>query len=99
MGLALALRWHVLIVVLTLCSPLGMGHARGQTATQSKGSRVIQQTFGEIAPNQSARLWTVTNSQGLVLKVTDYGARLVALECPDRDGRPHRADLHDRALL
>ena len=98
MGLALALRWHVLIVVLTLCSPLGMGHARGQTATQSKGSRVIQQTFGEIAPNQSARLWTVTNSQGLVLKVTDYGARLVALECPDRDGRLANVNLgFDRA--
>ena len=81
------LRWQCLLVLLTVLSLWGTGPARGTVAPTSKGSRVISQSFGQIAPHQSARLWTVTNSQGLVLKVTDYGARLVSLECPDRDGR------------
>lgn len=87
-----------LLVALAVLLPLGGSQGRGDDTQTSKGSRVTQQSFGQIAPNQSARLWTLTNSHGLVLQVTDYGARLVALECPDRDGRLANVNLgFDRA--
>ena len=34
----------------------------------------------------SAQLWTLTNSHGLVAKLTDFGATLVELHVPDKNG-------------
>jgi aldose 1-epimerase len=41
--------------------------------------------FGEIDGRQ-AKLYTLTNPNGMVAKITDYGATLVGLSVPDRDG-------------
>ncbi|MDX1384491.1 MAG: aldose epimerase family protein, partial [Thermoanaerobaculia bacterium] len=42
--------------------------------------------WGEV-DGVSANLYTLRNRNGLVARVTDFGAILVALEVPDRDGR------------
>jgi aldose 1-epimerase len=34
-----------------------------------------------------ARIWTLTNKNGLVVKLTDFGATLVELHVPDRNGQ------------
>jgi len=36
---------------------------------------------------KTAHIWTLTNRHGLVAKLMDYGATLVQLHVPDRDGR------------
>jgi aldose 1-epimerase len=48
---------------------------------------VADQAFGKIADGTEAKLFAFTNAQGVTLKVTDYGARLVAVEVPDRNGK------------
>lgn len=48
----------------------------------------IQKTsFGKTAEGQELTLFTCTNAHGLVLKMTDYGATVVSLETPDRNGK------------
>lgn len=43
--------------------------------------------FGKTQTGQEAQLFTCTNKNGLVLKLTDYGATVVAVETPDRSGK------------
>ncbi|MBN1554355.1 MAG: galactose-1-epimerase, partial [Phycisphaerae bacterium] len=48
---------------------------------------VIETTnFGVTPDGKGAKLFTLTNKNGLKAKITDYGATLVSLETPDRDG-------------
>lgn len=48
---------------------------------------VVQKPFGKLPDGKAVSLFTCTNSQGLVLGLTDYGARIVSLQVPDRDGK------------
>ncbi len=52
---------------------------------------VTSEPFGtaKLPDNQeaSATLWTLRNKNGLVAKVTDYGATLVEMHVPDKGGR------------
>jgi aldose 1-epimerase len=43
--------------------------------------------FGKTAAGVAVDLYTLTNAQGLVLKMTNFGAIVVSLEVPDRDGK------------
>ncbi len=58
------------------------------TPARSISKMTISQTpFGKTPDGEAAALWTITNAQGLVLKLTNYGARVVALDVPDRAGK------------
>lgn len=46
-----------------------------------------QEPFGKMADGKAVSLITCNNSKSLVLKMTNYGATIVALEAPDRDGK------------
>jgi aldose 1-epimerase len=48
---------------------------------------IQKSSFGKTEAGEETHLWTCTNSNGLVLKLTDYGATCVAVETPDRDGK------------
>lgn len=48
---------------------------------------VAQKPFGKLPDGKAVSLFTCTNSQGLVLGLTDYGARIVSLQVPDRVGK------------
>jgi aldose 1-epimerase len=52
-----------------------------------KGPSVTQRNFGKTPDGTIATLFTCTNAKGATMQVTDYGARLVALEVPDRNGK------------
>ena len=43
--------------------------------------------FGKTKAGESATVWTLKNSRGLIAKVTDYGATLVELHVPDKAGK------------
>lgn len=47
---------------------------------------VEKSEFGETPDGAKIDLYTCTNANGLVLKLTNYGAIVVAMETPDRDG-------------
>jgi aldose 1-epimerase len=58
------------------------------TATEKKSEMSIAKTsFGKTADGQEIDLYTCTNSNGLIAKFTSYGAIVVSLETPDRDGK------------
>lgn len=46
----------------------------------------LKETFGQTKDGQTASIYTITNSNGMTARFTDFGAILVALEVPDRDG-------------
>ena len=54
---------------------------------------VVKQFFGQTKDGKDAALYVVTNANGAVMKVTDFGANLVSLLVPDRNG-----DLKDVVL-
>jgi len=43
--------------------------------------------FGKTPDGMAVDLYTCTNANGVVLKMTNYGAIIVSLEVPDRDGK------------
>ncbi len=55
-------------------------------AWSNDGLSVTQKPFGQTAEGQEVTLFTLTNAQGLVARVMEYGAILVSLEVPDRQG-------------
>ncbi|MFH1718817.1 MAG: aldose epimerase family protein [Planctomycetota bacterium] len=62
---------------------LGQGNAVGR----SVGLEVTQEPFGQMADGLKVISYELKSAQGLRAKVIDYGAILVSLEVPDRDGK------------
>jgi aldose 1-epimerase len=48
---------------------------------------VKQSVFGKTDDGREVQVFECTNTNGLVLKLSDYGATMLALELPDRNGR------------
>lgn len=50
-------------------------------------NRIEETDFGQLADGTPVKLYTLTNRQGMVAKITTYGAILTELHVPDRQGR------------
>ena len=48
---------------------------------------VTKAAYGKTSDGTEVDLYTLTNDNGLTVKITTYGARIVAVETPDRDGK------------
>jgi aldose 1-epimerase len=48
---------------------------------------VEKQVWGKTAAGESVDLYTLTNANGLRVKIMTYGATIVSVETPDRNGR------------
>lgn len=46
----------------------------------------VVESFGITPSGREVRLFTLTNGRGLRARVSDYGALLISMEAPDRDG-------------
>ena len=75
---------------------LGAGcHSMSPTTLESKStetpmpndSNVAISPLGTTANGQEVHLYTLTNANGLVAKVSTYGALLTEMHVPDRDGQ------------
>ena len=51
-------------------------------------SNIQQEVFGKLPDGSAVKRYTLTNKNGMVAKVMDYGAILTELWVPDRNGRP-----------
>ena len=58
------------------------------TACTNQGTPVSNapETYGTLADGTTAKLYTLTNANGLTATLTDFGATLVSMKTPDRDG-------------
>lgn len=50
-------------------------------------SAVSVETFGKMPDGREVKLFTLKNANGMVAKVTEYGATLTELHVPDKQGR------------
>lgn len=65
------------------------GGNKDENGTNS-GSQSSQETtvsdYGKLEDGREVKLFTFSNKNGMVAKVTEYGAILTSLEVPDKDG-------------
>ncbi|HZZ28022.1 MAG TPA: aldose epimerase family protein [Pirellulales bacterium] len=57
-------------------------------ATNQKGSFMIDaKSWGKWSDGQEVQLYTLSNPNGMVVKLTNYGGHIVSVEVPDKEGR------------
>jgi aldose 1-epimerase len=69
--------------------------ANTEKATDMK---IEKKSYGKTKDGKGVDLYTVTNKNGLVLKMTNYGATVVAMETPDKNGKLANIQLSFPAL-
>lgn len=71
-------------------SDRGVNSSQSQTTENqiqiSANNRVTKIEFGRTPDGRQVHLYTLTNANGLVAKITDYGAILAELHLPDKNG-------------
>jgi aldose 1-epimerase len=58
-----------------------------QATTTKNENPVKEEQFGRMPEGREVKIFTLTNKNGLRARVTEYGAILVSMETPDRDGK------------
>ncbi len=53
--------------------------------TSNKHLSIIQSSFGTLSSGENAQLYTLSNADGLCIKISNYGAIIVALETLDKN--------------
>lgn len=48
---------------------------------------ITESDFGKLSTGESTKLYTIVNPSGASLQLLDYGARIVSIRVPDRDGK------------
>ncbi len=76
-------------LVATFCScATGPSATDEMTMTQGKSQMKVEKSrFGKLPDGRPVDLYTLTNANGLQATITNYGAIVVSLHVPDRDGR------------
>jgi aldose 1-epimerase len=59
----------------------------GSVETSEAKSKVQKQAFGKSEDGQPVDLYTLTNNNGVIATITNYGATLVSLKVPDKNGK------------
>jgi aldose 1-epimerase len=75
---------------LVVSSQASVPLAHGKVDAASAHANVQVVAWGKTASGQGVELYTLTNPQ-LTVQITNFGAHIVSIEAPDRDG--HRADV------
>ena len=76
------------ILIMNACAPAPEDNA-GQPESETgdgDSNAIAKADFGETKAGEATEIYTLTNKNGLVAKVTTYGATLVELHLPDKDG-------------
>ncbi|MCP5538510.1 MAG: galactose mutarotase [Akkermansiaceae bacterium] len=70
---------------LAACSKDTPSTENDQENARTAGSEVA--SYGNI-DGQEVKIYTLTNTKGMKARISEYGAILVSLEVPDKDGKP-----------
>ena len=55
--------------------------------TTAHASNVSKEPFGKTADGKRVEIYTLTNANGVKVRIMNYGATIVSLEVPDRNGK------------
>jgi aldose 1-epimerase len=64
-----------------------LGAGQAISAPPSTPTSIKVETYGKLPEGREAKIFTLTNKNGLRAKVTEYGAILVSMEVPDKSGK------------
>ncbi len=72
--------------LLLLSGVLGMNLAAA-TITKSHAASTLRKSFGKTADGQRVEQYVITNNNGMEVAISTYGATVVSLKVPDRNGK------------
>ncbi len=81
--------WVNLVLAVTAIIVFGCAKKGTETPqeTKTEEQQVMKESFGKTPDGQEVDLYTLTNTNGLRARITNYGAILVSLEVPDKNGK------------
>ncbi len=53
----------------------------------SKGPKITKESFGKLKDGKEVSVFTLVNAKGFKARITNYGAKIVSIEVPDRNGK------------
>ena len=53
----------------------------------SKGPKITKKDFGKLPDGKEVSIYTLVNANGYKVQITNFGAKVVSLEAPDRKGK------------
>lgn len=71
----------------TLLSMLTANAHNNKDSSQNSGCQVTSETFGQLKDGREVNLFTLTNQNGVTAKVSDFGALLIGVLVPDKNGK------------
>ncbi len=74
------------LILAAACLFSGCSHPKPSTSS-SPGMNVSEKTFGNLPDGTAVKLFTLTNPNGMTVKITEYGAIITELWVPDRAGQ------------
>jgi len=77
----------VCLTLVALFGETGCSTLAPTTTTPAVASGVGRASFGRTAAGQAAEIFTLTNSHGIEVRLTNYGGIITSLRTPDRSGR------------
>jgi len=82
--------WFVLgaaAIILLGCAKKGAETPQETKTEEQKAMSISTESFGKTPEGQRVALYTLTNTNGIRARITNYGAILLSLEVPDRNGK------------
>lgn len=73
--------------LMTMMAALALAGCGDKEAGSGANPDISVETFGKLPDGREAKLYTLTNKNGLRAKISDLGATLVAMEVPDKEGK------------
>ena len=83
--------WFVLgaaAMILLGCAKKGTENSQEPKTEEQRAMTINVESFGKTPDGREVGLYTLANINGIRAKITNYGAILVSLEVPDKDGKP-----------
>jgi len=74
-------------LILLLLFTLALVSCSKPQPNTASSTTVNSEIYSELPDGREVKIFTLTNGNGMIAKVTEYGAILVSLEVPDRDGK------------
>ena len=80
--------FKTVITLTMLAAILALASCGSKSVTRKYSEvKILEADFGQLADGRSAKLYTLRNSNGIEMTVSDYGGIIVSLKVPDRNGR------------
>jgi len=79
-------RWPAIAAVI----PVLFGCVNGESATETRGKDMMsldEKIFGQMPDGAPVRIYTLKNQNGVMVKITEYGAIITEIHAPDRQGK------------